>query len=325
VRTGEGPPAARAPEVNTAGIEAARRKTEMRVTIDASQTRARFVLSGGFVLPPGTELRARADRYGHLLMWPGEDGYRVIEPGGLRALLGERRLDVAPLSPAELRISLDGARRLGLKTKRVEVSTRAARATLEIASFRDAGEGGVLVCRALLDLIDAPPSTPACASDDVPLHAELRWTTQGSLAFDVVSYDPRRDLPVSEMAVPPATSGFVGNPPPMPPGDVLLSKADLAALRSGPGDVPASSSRDAGPLPPDSGVLLVNATDELRVAWIDGVAAAWIAPGERLLLPSLVRGRYALQWRTSLGDAWSVPETAVAPGTAQLGAPDSAR
>jgi hypothetical protein len=311
--------------VNAAAIDAARRRTEMRITIDVSQTRARFVLSGGFVLPQGTELRARADRYGHLLMWPGEDGYRVVEPGAMRALLGERRLDVAPLSPADLSTSLDGARRLNLRTRRVEVSTRAAKATLEVAGFRDAGDGGVLVCRTLLDLINAPPSTAACAGDDVPLHAELRWTTQGSLFFDVVSIVPRKDLPVTEMAAPPATSGFIGGPPPLPPGEALLSKAELAALRNGPVDVPAAKPRDGGPRPPESGLLLVNATDELRVAWLDGLAAAWVAPGDRVLLPSLVRGRYVLQWRTSLGDAWSAPETVVAPGTTQVGAPDSVR
>src|SRR5262249_8087005 len=80
LRTGEGPAAPKAAEVNAAAIEAARRRAETRITIEASQTRARFVLSGGFVLPQGTELRARSDRYGHVLLWPGEDAYHVLAP-----------------------------------------------------------------------------------------------------------------------------------------------------------------------------------------------------------------------------------------------------
>jgi hypothetical protein len=74
LRMGEGPPPPRAPEVNGAVIDAARRRAEERIAIEMSATRARFVLSAGsFVLPQGTELRSRLDRYGHLLLWPGED------------------------------------------------------------------------------------------------------------------------------------------------------------------------------------------------------------------------------------------------------------
>ncbi|MBV9946716.1 MAG: hypothetical protein JOZ69_07705, partial [Myxococcales bacterium] len=186
VRTGEGPPPLKGSEVNAQAIEAARRRTEARLALELSQTRARFVFSGGFVLPAGTELRARLDRYGHVLLWAGEDTYRIVEPGAMRAFLGERRLDVAPLSPANVtpggvagERTVEGSyaaypargQHLSLRTRRVEVSTRAARATLELATLRDAGEGGSLVCRWLLDLMNAPPSTPACASDELPLHA----------------------------------------------------------------------------------------------------------------------------------------------------------
>ncbi|HEV3190232.1 MAG TPA: hypothetical protein VGY54_07020, partial [Polyangiaceae bacterium] len=150
LRTGEGPGPPKAPEVNSAAIEAAKRRTESHLTIEVSQTRARFVLSSGFVLPQGTELRARLDRYGHLLLWPGESTYRIVQPGALRALLGERRLDVAPLSAVEIRSVGEGGRRIGMRTRRVEVATRAAKATLEIATVRDVGDGGALVCRMLL-------------------------------------------------------------------------------------------------------------------------------------------------------------------------------
>jgi len=319
---GEGPPAAKGPEINGNAIDAARHKTEAHMVVDASQTRARFVVSGGFVLPEHTELRARSDRYGHVLLWPGEDTYRVAEPGAMRALFGERRLDVAPVSPVETTASGEGARRLNLRTRRVELSTRAAKATLEIATLKDAGDGGALVCRLLLDLMGGPPAASPCTLDEVPLHAELRWTTQGALSFDVTSITPRRDFAVQDLAAPPAASAFVRGAPSVPSGEAMLGKTDLAALRNGPIDVPVARGADAGPPPPEAGLLLINSTDGLRVAWLDGVPIAWVAPGAALLLPSLLRGRYALQWRSFLGDAWDAPQSAIVPGRADLGSAD---
>jgi len=319
LHAGEGPAQPKAPEVNTAAIDAARRKTEARLAIEISQSRARFVLSGAFVLPQATELRARIDRYGHLLLWPDEATYRVAGPGALRALLGERRLDVAPLSRARLASGGDGVRRLNARTRRVDVSTRAATGSLEIASMREAGDGGTLVCRFLLDLMGAPPSTPACATDEVPLHAELRWTTQGGLTFDVTSIVRRLDLAAQDLAAPPPSLAFVLAPPPQVPAETLLARTELAAFRTAPVEVPPAALRDAQEPPPDTGLTLVNYGDELRIAWIDGVPAAWIAPGARLALPSIVRGRYAVQGRTFLGDAWDPPETVVAPATIEVG------
>jgi hypothetical protein len=316
---GEGPPAAKGPEINGNAIDAARHKTEAHMVVDASQTRARFVLSQGFVLPPGTELRARSDRYGHVLLWPGEDAYRVAEPGAMRALLGERRLDVAPVSPVETTGSGEGARRLNNRTRRVELSTRAAKATFEIAAFKDAGDGGALVCRLLLDLMGGPPAASPCGNDEVPLHAELRWTTQGALSFDVIDITRHTDFVGQDLAAPPIANGFVRGSPPLPTGEAMLAKADLAALRNGPVDVQLARGADAGPPPPDAGLLLANATDGLRVAWLDGVPVAWVAPGGSVLLPSLVRGRYVLQWRSFLGDAWEAPQTVGVPGRADLG------
>jgi len=316
---GEGPPAAKGPEVNGNAIDLDRRKTEAHLLVDTSQSRARFVLSGGFVLPAGTELRARSDRYGHVLLWPGDDTYRVAEPGAMRALFGERRLDVAPISPVETRVLGEGQRRLNLRTRLVELSTRAAKATFEIAAFQNAGDGGALVCRLLLDLMGGPAAASPCGSDEIPLHAELRWTTEGSLVFDVTGISPRKDLAAQDLAAPPATASFVRGAPPVPPGEAMLTKADLTAMRNGPIDVPIAHGADAQAPPPDSGLLLTNATDALKVAWLDGVPVAWVAPGGSVVLPSLQRGRYVLQWRSFLGDAWEAPQTVVVPGRSDLG------
>jgi hypothetical protein len=324
VRTGEGPGPPRAPEVNGAALEVARRRTEARVAITLAPSRARFVLSGGFVLPQGTELRARWDAYGHLLLLPGEETYRIVPAGALRALLGERRLDVAPVSPASANFGGEGPRRLGAPTRRIEVSTRAAKATFELATLRDAGEGGTLVCRWLLDLISAPPSTAACSSDEVPVHAELRWTTRGALVFDVVSLSHRTDLSQQDLATPPASVAFTPAPLPQLLSDVLLPKAEVASLRTAPSDAPQAPVTDGQAPAPDTGLLLMNSTDQLRVAWLDGFAAAWVAPGGRAWLSSLLRGRYALEWRTFLGDAWEPAETIVTPGTSDAAGTRSA-
>ena len=319
LHTGDAPPPPKGPEVNAAAIEAAKRRAEPRIAIELSPTRARLVLLDGFVVPQTTELRARVDRYGHVLLWPGEDTYRIVEAGAMRALLGERRLDVAPLSLATAVSAGDGARRLDVHTRRVEVSTRAANATLELATLRDAGDGGVLLCRWLLDLMNAPPSTPACTTDEVPLHAELRWTTLGALSFDVTALARRPDLAPQEMAVPPASRAFVASPPPVPAAELLLTRSELAAFRTAPVDVPAAEARDAQPPRPEAGLALTNSSDELRVVWVDGAPAAWLAPGGRLTLSSLVRGRYLVQWRTFLGDSWERPETVVVPGASEVG------
>ena len=66
----------------------------------------------------------------------------------------------------------------------------------------------MLLCRALLDLLNAPPSTPACGYDEMPLHVELRWATKGGLAFDATSLVRRTDLAALEMAAPPVASSF---------------------------------------------------------------------------------------------------------------------
>src|SRR5689334_4561410 len=119
-----GPP--HAPEVNVAGLDAARKKTELRLAIELGATRMRVALLGaGWVLPPETELRARSDRYGHVVVWPGGATYRPVAPGALRALIGERRFDVAPVTPAELVTKEDVGKRIGIRTRKVDVATRA--------------------------------------------------------------------------------------------------------------------------------------------------------------------------------------------------------
>ena len=320
LRTFEIPPAFRGSETSITAIDAVKKKTEPHLNIEWTGSRARFVVdSAGFVLPEGTELRARLDRYGHVLMLPGPPLYRIAAPGTLRALFGDRRLDVAPLVPATLVERGEGGRRLGYRTRRVEVTSRAATATFDLARIPEAGEGATLLCRALLDLMNASPSIALCAPEEVPVHVEWKWATKGGLTFDATTLARRPELGASPALVPPAGASFVLPALPYVDAQTLVDPAEITAFRTAAADVPVAPA-DAGP--PERGLSLANASDELRLAWLDGAPIAWVAPGGHLGLPALLRGRYGFAWRAFLGDAYDAPTTINVPGARVAGAAD---
>ncbi|MEO7109773.1 MAG: hypothetical protein ABI183_05005 [Polyangiaceae bacterium] len=308
VRT-DASPSPRSPDANANAIDSARKENEAHLTIDLAQSRARVVLGRGFAVAENAELRARADHYGYLLLLEPAS-YRVIAPGALRALFGERRVDVAPLSVADIRGGEEGARRLGVRTRKYEAVTRAATATFEIARIADAGDSGTLLCRMLLDWMGAAPTTPLCGIDDVPLHAEFHWTTHGALMFDATSIVRRLDIAPADLVAPPSQANFVAGPLPPQGADILLTPAELALLHNGPADA--------------RGVLkLFNSTDELRFVALDGALVAWVAPGARVELPPITRGRYNVEWRTFFGDSADAPVITAVPGTSETGVLDA--
>ncbi|HEX7664176.1 MAG TPA: hypothetical protein VF407_06695, partial [Polyangiaceae bacterium] len=305
----DAPPSPRGPEANAAAIDLARKKNEAHLTIDLAVSHARVTFGRGFAVAEGAELRERADRYGYILLLD-QQSYRVVSPGALRALFAERRIDVAPLAQADVKIGEDGARRLGVGTRKVDLTTRAAKATFEIARVADAGDSGALLCRVLLDWIGAAPSTPLCGVDEVPLHAELRWATKGSFTFDATSIVRRLDLMPADLVMPPPTTYFVAGPLPPQGGDVLLSPTELAAIHNGPPDQKAS-------------LRLFNSSDQLRFVLADGAPIAWVAPGARIEVPGLSSGRYSIEWRTFFGDADVPPVATPVPGSSESGVLDA--
>jgi len=310
----------RANEVNGAGLDAARKRTELRVAIDLSPSRMRIALLGnGWVLPPDTELRARADHYGHVVVWPGALTYRPLAPGALRALLGERRFDVAPMTLAEITTKDEQGKRIGIRTRKVEVATRAAKATFEIGRLPELGEGGILLCRALLDLMNAPPSSAVCADGELPVRAELRWTARGAIGFELTGVLKKADMATASLLVPPINAAFAESPLTAAGVQAALTAAELAAFRTGPIDV--------SPVPhgTESGLVVANPSDQLRVLQLDGITVAWAAPGARDVLQGLHRGRYFVQWRTFLGESFDLPSTQTVPGTTQPGAADAGK
>jgi hypothetical protein len=89
----------RLPDANADAIQRARNAATFDVAVDFSPSgrmRVAFV-SERFLVPLNTELRARYDLYGHVVLTPDGTRYSVAVPGSLRALLNERRLDTLPL------------------------------------------------------------------------------------------------------------------------------------------------------------------------------------------------------------------------------------
>ncbi len=299
--------------INTNVIDAIRKQNEPRFVIDLTPTRMRMQLtSPGFVLARDSELRSRLDRYGHLFFTPDLATYRVLAPGSLRALFGERRADVSPLSPADVTLKGDGPSRLGYHTRKAEVQSRAGKGKFEIARVPDLGDGGELVVRVLLDWMNAPPQVSVVGTDELPVHAELHWSTRGALFFEVTSIVKRVDLAAQALAVPPSGATFATGALPPIVGELRAEPKDLAALHTGPTDLgPEAASVTSGSL------ALVNARELPRFAWIDGAPVAWVAPEGRLDLSPLPRGRYQLEWRTFLDDAAEGPKTLTVPALAQ--------
>jgi hypothetical protein len=295
--------------VNTAVVEAMRKQNEPRFTIDLSAGRMRMQLaSPGFFLARDAELRARIDRYGHVFVTPDLSSYRVLAPGSLRALFAERRVDVSPLSPAEVALQGDGLRRLGYRTRKVEVQSRAGKGIFEITKLPDLGDGGALLTRALLDLMNAAPQTSVVATDELPLHAELQWPSRGAVFFDVTSITKRADLSSSALAVPPNSAVFATGPLQPVAGELRVEVKELSTIHTGPVDLGAeAASVTAGSL------VLTNPHDTPRFAWIDGAPVAWVAPEGRVELGPLPRGRYQLEWRSFLDDAADGPKTVTVP------------
>jgi hypothetical protein len=315
----------KAPEVALDGIREAQKLTALLWKIDlADAGRMRIDLaSRAFPLPAHTEIRARLDRYGSLLLWPSSTDYRVLPPGALRTLLGERRVDVTPLSTATLRPLGDG-RRLGVALRKLELGSSLGTLRLEVGKVPDAGDGGALLCRALVEIAGIDPRTAACQSGEVPLSAAYSWQDGGGVAFEVTSIAKHADLGANNLLAPPPGARFevAGLPP--SPDEGFLGKDELAAFRSAALTLPPRRDLTA----PSEGILAVNRADTLTYLLLDGVPVAAVpANGERRLLGT-TRGRYVAEWRTFLGERIAPPQTVELParlvhgGVPDAGAPD---
>jgi hypothetical protein len=308
----------RIPEVSPEGLAAARRLTAFKWMMAATESGRLRVLfdTRPFPLPLGSELRARADRLGHALIFPGGKEYRAAPPGSLRALFGDRRLDVLPLSPGEVTPRPSPAPRGGLIPQRTEVSSRVGSVVLDMIRLPEPNLGAALLCRLLVELIAVDPTLALCAPGSLPIRAQFTWRSGSGVTFEVQEYSRRMELPVGDVTCPPFGAQVAATVVPPQPSGVLLTRDETAAFRLRPGEAGAP-----GPDAPAEGLLARNATDGLRYLLVDGVPVAWVLPGEEAALPGFPRGRYTVQWRTFLGDRVEAPKLVEVPARVAVGEP----
>lgn len=311
------------PEMSAAGIEAARKLTRRLWTIDITEYgRMRIVFdSVAFALTKFTELRARYDRFGHVLVWPSGEQYRVVPPGSLRALLDERRIDVTPLMAERAKSMPSSGPRFGFPTTRMLLSTATGKLQIDQAHVVNVGVGGALLCRTLVELISTEPSAATCAQNMVPVHAEYTWPDGTTLVFDVLTLNMRNDFPTGQLSVPPASASFTSSGLPPNASGIFLTRDQLAAFRGKAMDSAHPRSDPESKGAPGEGFLAVNSTDALRFILIDGVPIAWVPPHERQYLIGTVRGRYQVQWRSFLGSYIGPATVAEFPAMLTLGEP----
>jgi hypothetical protein len=270
--------------------------------------------SNAFPLPARTQIRSRADFYGHALVWPDYERYRLLAPGTLRAIFAERRADVTPVMRAKLK-RIGSGKVLGLKTDQVQLATNVGTVTLDQALVAGSGSSGTLLCRLLVDLVAVDPQSEACTAERVPLGARYEWVDGGSLSFHVEALENRLDLPVIDVMVPPPGAEFApGELPPQATG-VFLTREELGRFRTR--ETPGKESPTPGA--PGEGITGVNHTDTLRYLLIDGVPAAWIRPGEERYLIGPRPGRYSVAWRDFFGTSIQAPALVELPARVELG------
>lgn len=296
-RAVSGPP--KGAEVDFAGVEAAAKQTIPKLTITLTAVgRMKIVFdSRALPLPYKGELRARHDRYGNLAFWPGTTRYRIVPPGALRTVLDERRVDVTPLSNGTKIASTTGTR-LEQNVRVVELESPLGKIQLELATMPEAGLGGPLFCRALVELVAIDPATAECAPEEVPLRASITWTDGGGgVDFVVSGFERRTDLSPNSVLVPPPASEKVDDALPEDKDGVHLTQEELRAFRTQAVEV-----RPADPAAPPDGFIADNGRDQLMTLYLDGVPVVTVPPFDKRFIIGPKPGRYVAQWRTFLGD-----------------------
>jgi len=233
----------------------------------------------------GSIVLARYENYGHLLLWPDEKSYRVLPTGSLAALMREGRPDVTPLMGVEA-APQPGADHLSRSTRVWRFETKRGNLELAQAEVSDAGFGGALLCRFLLEWLSVAPTALACEENSVPLRAEMVTGNGGRLVFAVTKLETRSDtLTSSLIQLPPRDASYRkhGLPRPGP----LLSDVDLSALK--PSDT--------------TGVITTyNNTELLAYLLLDGTPVALIPPYAAEDLSGISSGRYQADLVDFLGE-----------------------
>jgi hypothetical protein len=310
------PPPPRSPEGNSDALGKARDRTAFETTLELSSLgRLKLSLSSrAFPFPPGTELRAREDHYGHVLIWPGGESYTPLPPGTLRAAFGERRVDVTPLSEPSV-VASGGGNMLGLPTQKQRLETSVGRLELEQAVVPAAAAGGPLLCRLLVELLAVAPESGACRVDSVPLRAEYTWASGARFELEVTRLTKRAEFAVDAVAMPPSGASLREGELPGPPFVALIDEHELVDFHVRA--LPPPAKPDLGA--PKLGLVFQNRGDNPLYLLVDGVAVVWLRADAEWLVSGLKPGRYTVQARDFFGAETTPPRTLELPARFTVG------
>jgi hypothetical protein len=311
----------KAPEVSQDGLRDALKQTALSWKVDLTeQGRMRIEFaSSALPLSAHSEIRQRIDRYGSVLLWPGATQYRVVPAGALRTVLGERRVDVTPLTLATAKSQGEG-KRFGFSTRKVELQSTVATLKLELAKVPESGEGATLFCRALVEIAGIDPKSPVCAAGELPVSAHYQWTAGGSVGVEVTAVGKRIDIQAAAMLVPPPGPQFTATGLPMVPRMIFLSRDALMSFRTQALTLPPNKDPSA----PGEGFVAANASDQLVYMLLDGVPVVAVPPQAEQYVIGTPKGRFSVQWRTFLGEKVTAPEMVEMPARVTFGAPPDA-
>jgi len=309
-------PPPRSPEGNNDALAKARDRTAFELTLELSSLgRLRLRMgSKTFPFPTGTELRAREDRFGHILVWPGAESYTLLPPGTLRATFAEHRVDVTPLSEPGVVLAGSGSM-LGVATQKQRLETSVGRLELEQTVLPAAGSGGALLCRLLVELLAVAPESSACRVEWVPLRAEYVWASGARFELEVTKVSKRLELVVDGLAVPPAGASARQGELPGPPFVTLIDERELGDLHSRALPPPAKLE----PTAPKMGLVFQNHGDSPRYLLVDGVPVVWLRADAEWLVSGLKQGRYTVQARDFFGAETTPPKVLELPARFPVG------
>lgn len=285
-------------------------RPELRLFVSPQGSLTVKFASPTLALPVGAQLRSRSDRWGHVVVWPDRRSYRVAPRGSLRALFNERRVDVSPLVAGSVETGETG-RRLGLPTQRRIIEGPLGKVVLESALVTGLADGGLLVCRLLLELARIQSSGDVCLAEELPVEAQYLWARGGELWFRVTAL--QRHASLSALEAP----DLFEIPPPMPilkPGELppdegqLLWPAPTLARLWGASDGSTAE------------LLLSNPNDLPMYVLVDRLPLARVPPLGQARWATQRRTR-SISFRDFLGEHLFPARNVEPPGELVLGAP----
>jgi hypothetical protein len=299
-------------------LDRARSASSFDVSVELGAGRLRLRLeSDRFLLPEGTELRARSDYYGHVLLFPDRSRYVTIQSGALRTVLNEHRTDTVELTRTAA-VPAGAGRVLGQTSEKLTFVTLLGRLELEQVRLAGALDEGVPLCRLLLELAGAAPDNPACGAELVPVRADFAFTAGGRLLFEATALERVTAVEPAGLRFPPAGAEHRIGELPSVRSPLLLGSGVTRAFRTRP--APRVEAKDGM----KEGLLLVNADDLEKYVLVDGVPVVRLPHGGAGVVIDLLPGSYVVSSRSFLADEVSAPVTVSVPSRFQLGSPSDA-